>query len=184
MDALMRYLLLLLLVFTACQKCPKRVPPYTWHPLLSDETIFSRGKIRKRPLYKVKVPTSWKRLLDIDPVTFQISEKVQLTVTRLPGKEIPPLMGTALQTSCFVGSFWHESGLTQDHLIWTLKPDPSIVKGLQAPGQNKEEELFFKQMISTVQIEVTGPASELVERDDEIQQFLNSFTFIQGVPGQ
>jgi hypothetical protein len=178
----MKRLFLLLLLCSACQKCPIRTPPYTWHPLLSDETIFSRGKVRRRPLYKAKVPISWKRDLNQELITYNLSDQSKLTVCRLPEEEISPLTGSALKTACFAGYFWHEQSTAYDHLIWTLKPDPSILKGLKSSGQNEEEELFFKQMCATVQIEVSGPKEEIASRDEEIQQFLNSFTFIQGVP--
>lgn len=178
----MRLLLLIFLACFSCERCPKKAPPFTWHPLLSDEQLYSRGKWRKRPLYKAKVPINWIRDPELSMLTYKVSNGVTLTVTRNSDDCNTPMIGEPISKREFEGTFWREEGSSLQYLLWTLKPIDSVVRGLISPGQNEEEEIFFKQMSALVQIEVSGPREEIEEHREEILTFLDSFTFIQGVP--
>ncbi|MFN0065212.1 MAG: hypothetical protein ACKVOH_03130, partial [Chlamydiales bacterium] len=99
-----RYLLLLFLL-VGCKKSPDITPPYTWHPVLGREEQLPNGKILRRPVYRVKVPTTWARLFEEKPTLFDttkpnceylIADKIHVTVHSFPSNEIeeriPPLL--------------------------------------------------------------------------------------------
>ena len=154
----------------------------------------------RRPVYRAKVPHSWVRL---DPsgsiedttkpnISFQIDEKVQLTVHSFPSMRIPPRaqverwLGQAhgdvheVSHGGFVGLCLRAPTL----LAWSLQLDFEHDQILRLLASSKAEEAHFEQMRADYTIKAVGPEALIEKHREEIELFAHSFELIQEIPAR
>ena len=199
----MRILLLLLLV-TACRKCPDRVPPFTRYPIQGREEVLPSGKVLRRPLYSAKMPASWKALPSARSLkdttkpnaTFEITPTLHLTVHSFPTNELAERIPPSFQVErwknqdsqkAYIESV-HQGGFTglkfetPSTLAWSFQLDPELYQTLAILGRSHEENAYYKQMRSDFTIKVSGDSEELALHREEITFFAQSLELFQAIP--
>jgi len=201
----MQKLLFALLLFTGCNKCPEKVPPFTSQEFTGREEIINEKVLVRRPVYRAKVPTGWTRL---DPegsirdtrepnVSFLIEDSLKVTVHSFPTEKleerIPPFAQVerwkrqlgdvdALVESAghggFVGLFFEGPTV----LAWSMQLDLEHYQTLSFLANSPSEDEHFKQMRADYTIKVSGPQVLIDKHRDELFLFANSFELIQEIP--
>lgn len=193
--------MLALLFLVSCNKCPEKVPPYTFQKFTGREERLSEQMMVRRPVYRAKVPIGWTRLdpegLILDTtqpnVTFLIDEDLKLVVHTFPAKRIPPLAqierwkGQLSDAQTIVEAAGHGgfAGFFLEAptvLAWSLQLDFEHYQTLSFLASSPAEHEHFKQMQADFTIKVTGPQKQIAKHRDEILLFESSFELIQEIP--
>lgn len=92
------YLFFFLVLCAGCEKCPNKVPPFTWQEFNGRDEVIGYGERVRRPVYKAQVPIHWQRIdpAENEPLTdttkpivaFVIDEGVKLLVHTFPTQSL------------------------------------------------------------------------------------------------
>ena len=204
-------LLLFLILCASCQKCPQKVPPFTWQEINGQDEIIAYGQRVRRPVYRAQVPIGWQRIGPSENesirdttkpiVSFTIEEGVTLMVHTFPTasleERIPPevhvqrwqgqLKGMATHVSQtahgdFAGLYLE--GYTEKGAVraWSLQLDMQHYQTLHFLATTVEEEEHYQQMAADYTLKAFGPKEKLEKHHIAIDLFANSFELIQEIP--
>ena len=158
----------------------------------------------RRPTYRAKVPSGWKRVepegtiedTTLPNVTFLIGEEIHLYVHTFPTQSLEERIPPQAQITRWVrqiGEQPHQvtpighggfAGLqleSADVLARSLQLDLEHYQTLSFLASTKEEEEYYKQMRADYTIKVVGPYEK---HREEIDLFANSFELIQELPAR
>ena len=206
-------LFLFLILCVGCEKCPEKVPPFTWQEFNGRDEVIAYGQKVRRPVYRAQVPVGWQR---IDPmeneslldtmkpiVSFTIDEEITLMVHTFPThsleERIPPeaqvqrwqgqLKGVTAQVAKvaqdgFAGLYLE--GFTEKGAVraWSLQLDMQHYQTLHFLATTVEEEEHYQQMAADYTLKVFGPSDKLDKHRIAIDLFANSFELIQDIPSR
>lgn len=190
----MRAIFLIFLCLVGCQKKPS----FTRHPIQGREEVLPSGKILRRPLYQVKVPVHWQRVVDEEAffdetkpnASFQIEEGVILHLHSFPTDRLEERIApatrvareaaqiTPIRHDGFFGVYFE----TPTTMAWSFGLDPELYETLACLGRTYEEKAYFRQMRSDFTIRVSGPADRLAKHREEIFFFVDSLELFQAIP--
>lgn len=194
------------MALSGCRKCPDKVPPFTQYPIQGREEVLPSGKVLRRPLYRAKMPVSWKALpteCNLRDTTkpnalFEITPNLYLAVHTFPTDELTERIPPELQIQRWMKQDSSQSKITAVHhdgfvglcfetaktLAWSFQLDPELYQTLAFLGRTHEENGYFRQMRSDFTIKVSGPPDELLAHRDEIFFFANSLELFQAIPAK
>ncbi len=200
----MKKSLFFLLLLTSCDTCPEKVPPFSLETFTGREERVEGALPVRRPVYRAKVPTGWKRRepegsiedTTLSNVTFQIDEGVHLYVHTFPSQSLEERIPPQAQIARWVrqiGEQPHQvtpvghggfAGLEIESagvLARSLQLDLEHYQTLSFLASTREEEEHYKQMRADYTIKVVGPYAA---HRAEIDLFANSFELIQELPAR
>ena len=191
--------ILLLLISVGCNKCPEKVPPFTWETIPGREEVV--GIVR--PIYRVKVHRDWVRIDEpralndttVPNITYLIENDIHLTVHTFPSTPIAPRQQIdrwkeplALSSikpfshSGFSGLFLEGEHDDKKTLAWAFQLDPELTQRLGLLASSVAEKLYYEQLAADFTIKVSGPKKKLAEHRYNIFNFANSIELIEAIP--
>jgi hypothetical protein len=205
-----KFLFLCALLFAGCSTQNGKIPPNTFEEIHGRDEILSFSQRVRRPVYRAKVPCSWKRMEDENQslldtkkpiVTFALGENLLLSVHNFPSdsleKRIPLLAQIErweqqlaggeshieqIGHSGFTGFFFEGKKGENLVLAWAMQLDPELYQRLHFLAASVEEEEHYKQMSADYTIKISGPRPLIEKYREEIEMFAQSFELIQEIP--
>lgn len=202
----MKTVVLILACLYGCRKCPEKVPPYTHYPIQGREETLPSGKVLRRPLYKAKMPVSWKALPSQSSLrdttepnaVFEITPSLHLTFHTFPSDDLKERIPPAWQVERWQKQDGSPAKITPAHhdgfvglcfqtantLAWSFQLDPELYQTLAFLGRTHEESAYFRQMGSDFTIKVSGPPEEIEAHRKEIAFFADNIELFQPIPAK
>ena len=206
----------LLSAFISCASCSQdrvKTPPHAVQEINGRDEIISYNQKVRRPVYRAKIPLSWKRidpegldsLLDTTKpiVSFEIADKLRLTLHTFPTtsleERIPPAAQIERWRNQLKGGSFYIEKITQGGFAglyfegkrenttvcaWSMQLDSQHYQTLHFLASTVEEEEHYKQMAADFTIKVSGPGESIEQHWEEIALFANSFELIQEIPAR